>query len=313
MPKRIESVAVVGLGAIGTSYISKIIDALGSDRVQAVASGERAARLRRSGVSLNGSRLDIDIAEPSTVREADLVIFTVKHHALAGSIEEARGAVGHDTTIISLLNGITSEHALIGAFGSERVLYSLSLGIDATRSGNATTTTKFGKIPFGDAHNDPAHLSPRVAALADLFDCVGIEHETPADMTQALWRKFMMNVGVNQTMAVLGCPYAELQKHGSRARELDIAAMREVVELAPREGISLGPEDIDTALSVLDTLSPAGKCSMLQDVEARRKTEVEIFGCTVVDLGRKHHVKTPVNDMLVRIIQAKEEIYGARS
>ena len=86
--------------------------------------------------------------------------------------------------------------------------------------------------------------------------------------------------------------------------------MREVVALAQREGVDLGEHDLDEWHTVLKTLSPKGKTSMLQDVEARRKTEIEVFAGKVVELGKSHGVPTPVNQTLLRIVRVLEQYWA---
>lgn len=117
----------------------------------------------------------------------------------------------------------------------------------------------------------------------------------------------MLNVGVNQISAVLKAPYGELIRE-EYTKELMFDASREVVEISRKAGIPLSEEDIQKYAQIIATLSPEGKPSMLQDVEAGRKTEVEIFSGTVIDLGRKYVVATPVNDMLFRLLKAIEQI-----
>jgi 2-dehydropantoate 2-reductase len=87
------------------------------------------------------------------------------------------------------------------------------------------------------------------------------------------------------------------------------ALMQEVVDLAIASHVNLTQQDIRDWYPVLNTLSPQGKTSMLQDIEARRKTEVEVFGGNVVKLGASLHISTPVNQTVVRIIQVLEENY----
>lgn len=305
---KIENVALVGLGALGCAYLGRIAETVPMENIQVVAEGKRAARYREHGVILNGKRLDFPIVGPDALRPADLLIFTVKFNQLEEAIALVRGAVGPDTVVISLLNGITSEERIAATYGWDKVLYSLSLGIDATREGDSTNVTVYGVIPFGEAENAPGAYSARVLRLKDFFGRVGLNCEVPEDMKLALWRKFMLNAGVNQTSAVLGSTYAALQKEGA-ARDIAVSAMREVVELARCEGVGLGVKDIGNALAVLATLSPGGKCSMLQDMEARRHTEVALFGGTVLALAEKHGLPAPVNGMLVRLIRAKEELF----
>ena len=82
--------------------------------------------------------------------------------------------------------------------------------------------------------------------------------------------------------------------------------MEEVVTLAKKAGIGLSEADIDEWDTIMNNLSATGKTSMLQDVEAGRKTEVEIFAGKVVALGNQYLVPTPVNETLQRIIKVIE-------
>jgi 2-dehydropantoate 2-reductase len=82
--------------------------------------------------------------------------------------------------------------------------------------------------------------------------------------------------------------------------------MQEVVAVAQKINIDLTPKDLDVWDKVLCTLSPMGKTSMLQDIEAGRKTEVDIFGGKVVAMGAKYQVQTPVNETVLRIIKVIE-------
>lgn len=304
----IERVALVGLGALGCAYLGKIAETVPMENIQVVADGKRAERYKQNGVVLNGTRLDFPVAGPGELRYADLLIFATKFNQLEDAVALAKNAVGPDTLVISLLNGVTSEERIAAVYGWDKVLYSLSLGIDATRDGDSTNVTVYGIIPFGEAVNTAGDYSARVLRLKRFFDRVGLNSTVPEDMKLALWRKFMLNVGVNQTSAVVGAGYGIFQ-HDGAARGIAVEAMREVTNLARRENVALTEKDIDDSMAIIGTLSPEGKCSMLQDIEARRHTERAIFGGTVLDLGKKHGVVTPVNDMLVRIIKAKEETF----
>lgn len=306
----IETVSLVGLGAIGSVYASRIAQHLPPDHFRIVASGPRAERYRRDGVSVNGTTFRLPIVEPAEpAAPADLLIFAVKFHQLGEAIEAARPHVGPDTLILSLLNGISSEEVVERAYGTENVLYSFVVGIDATRSADGTTYTTPGRVPFGEARNDPANLSERVKRLREFLNRVDIPCEIPEDMRQSMWKKFMLNVGVNQVSAVLGSPYGAIHRHGE-TRTLVAAAMREALAVSHRADIGLTEEDIADNLDIVGTLSPDGKASMVQDVEARRPTEVDIFGGAVVAMGQRYGIPTPVNEMLVRLIRAAEENYA---
>ena len=116
-------------------------------------------------------------------------------------------------------------------------------------------------------------------------------------MLRILWWKYMINVGINQASAVLRAPYGIFQT-SKEARELMAAAMREVIALAEKLHIALSEQDMADFDPFLMRLSPQGKTSMLQDVEAGRKTEVEMLAGKVMEMGRRLGVPTPVNRML---------------
>ena len=116
----------------------------------------------------------------------------------------------------------------------------------------------------------------------------------------------MMNVGVNQVSAILRGTYGMFRQNQD-ARDLMLSAFREVIALSQPSGAALNDADIQEILNILDSLSEGGKTSMLQDIEAGRKTEVDIFGGVVIEMGKKLGILTPVNEALVHIIRVLEE------
>lgn len=119
----------------------------------------------------------------------------------------------------------------------------------------------------------------------------------------------MINVGINQASAVMRAPYGAFQS-SPEAQALMEALMREVLVLAKAAGVNLVTEDLDDWYTFLRTLSAHGKTSMLQDIEAGRKTEVEIFGGKVVELGKTYGIPTPVNQTVSTIIKVLEQYSG---
>jgi 2-dehydropantoate 2-reductase len=308
MKSSIETIAIVGAGALGGAYAS-MFHAMDGRCVSFVAGGERFDRLSRDGLIVNGSRCSIPVIRPEDLAPpSDLVIVAVKHHHLGDAIREMNNRIGPETIIISVMNGIESEVRIGDAYGHEKVLAAVAVGIDALREGNRLNFKSRGRILFGEARN-PA-VSGRVKCVQDLFDKAGIIHETPPDMVRILWWKFMINVGINQVSAVLRAPFSVFQT-SPEARDLMASAMREAILLAGKEKVSLSEEDIGNWETVLLNLNPAGKTSMLQDVEACRKTEVEMFAGKVIELGERHHVPTPVNRRLFDSIRKIEAGYEA--
>ncbi|MBN2568432.1 MAG: ketopantoate reductase family protein [Deltaproteobacteria bacterium] len=297
-------VSVIGAGAMGSFYASKFYD-MDRECVSLVAGGERCESLRQKGLTVNDKHYPLHvISTEENVPPADLLIVAVKHHHLEQTIKDMGCVIGKDTAIISVMNGIESEDRIGAVYGMEKMLYAVAVGIDALRQEERVVYTKQGKLFFGEACNHST--SERVRKVQALFDRAGIEYEIPEDMIRNLWWKFMINVGINQVSAVLRAPFSVFQK-SDHARQLMELTMREVMDIGRVKGVNLHEEDIKNWYSFMSQLSPKGKTSMLQDIDARRKTEVEMFAGKIIELGEKHAVPTPVNNVLFKAIKAIEE------
>lgn len=298
----IERVLILGAGALGAMYAQAMASAKGVD-VSFLADAGRADRLREEGVRVNGSNLQLPVNPPNEEGAVDLLVVALKHHHLAAGIDLARPYVGPETIIVSVMNGIESEESLANAFGRRRIVHCVAVGMDAVREENRVKYTRMGRLRIGRGYTD---LPPeRVTELSGFFSRCAVEHEVSDDILKAIWNKFMLNVGINQLSALLGAPYGIFQKEES-AKRLLRSAMLEVVAVAEAEEINLHTADIEPWFDIVGTLSPEGKTSMLQDVEAGRKTEVEMFAGTVVTLGKKHTIPTPLNEALLEMIHIKE-------
>ncbi len=301
--KPIRKIAIVGAGAMGAAYAAMFTDAVGFD-VFFVARGKRYERLKHQTLTINAGLYPISVIHADKVPEpADLVLVALKHHHLADAVEDIAALAGPDTAVLSVMNGLESEKTIGTVCGMDRLVYAIAAGIDAVHENGRFTFANPGKIVFGPVTDDGS--GPDMERIGEALNRAAIPNEVPADIMRAMWWKFMVNVGINQSSAVLRAPYGILQTC-TDARELMRSLMAEVVQLAAKAGIGLTEKDIDDWVEILMTLSPVGKTSMLQDVEAGRKTEVEIFAGRVVELGRKYAVSTPVNATVQRIIKVIE-------
>jgi 2-dehydropantoate 2-reductase len=306
--KTIQTVYLSGLGAIGSSF-ANLLYKMDPDSIKIVANRGRIERYTKNGIYVNEERIPFQyIAPDETQPPADLIIIAVKHHQLQQAIEDIRNFVGEETIILSFLNGIISEEIIGRKYGMEKMLYSFVVATDALREGTHTYLSKVGTVYLGEKQNKT--FSSKLKAVIELFDRAGIPYIVPEEMIYELWWKFCMNVGINQTSAVLKAPYGIFQT-SQEAREIMEMACREVILISQKAGIGLSNNSIQRYFDVVNTLSPDGKTSMLQDVEAGRKTEVEIFAGTVIELGRKYGVPTPVNDILYKMIHVIEQSYSA--
>lgn len=303
---QIKKAALIGMGAIGTVYGKLLHDRYGAD-FAVIAGGARKEKLKGNGIRLNGSVFYPRVLSPGEQNfPADLIIVSVKNDQLSKALEDMRSFVGESTVILPLLNGVTVRDRILSVFPDNRVFYGLSIYIDAVRTADGVQNTVDGVIDFGDADNTVP--SPEVTAVKAFLAAAGIECEAPSDMIRTVWKKWMLNVGCNQVSAITGAPYGKMtgiETNGILFHE----AMMEVVALAKAHHIDLTEQDALEYENLMSTFSPLGKTSMLQDIEAKRRTEVDYFAGTVVELGRKYQVSTPVNHVLYCIIKSMEQLY----
>lgn len=303
--KEIKNVLLVGIGAVGAAVAKRLYD-WSSESLWVLAGGERLERYKKNGIIINGERYVFQYADPDHPDQpADLIIVAVKQYGLEDAIANMRPFVGEETIILSIMNGITSEEMLGAAFGMEKVLFGVVIGIDGNRDRNQIKFINSGTIAFGEPDN--AVWSDKVKATARLFDQAGIVYNVPEDMMHTLWFKFMVNIGVNQASVALMARYRVFRDIPD-AEAVAESAMWEVIRLAEKIGVTLGESDIERWRQILSGMNPDGYTSMMDDLLGGRPTELDMLAGTMMRLGKKHGVPTPVNEMLYHLIRAREQM-----
>lgn len=291
----------LGMGALGASFAAKILEHH-PDWLHVIASGERADRLKH-GIKVNGRFFPLSVTDKPT-SSVDLIIIAVKYPQLEEAIEIIKSFVSENTLIMPILNGLYAKTRLIEVFGHHRVVPAFGIAMDCSKKGNEIFYKNLGRLVFGDENNKTK--SKRIIRIESFFLENDIPHEIPEDMNRAIWFKFMLNTGVNQTSGHFGFNFSYFQKDGE-PRELMKNAACEVVEIAKRKGVDLRDSDIDAMVEIINKLDPQGKTSMLQDIEAGRITEVDYFSGHIMKMGHELNIPTPINEFLYKSIKRKEE------
>ncbi|MBQ0140762.1 MAG: ketopantoate reductase family protein [Kurthia sp.] len=303
----IQSISIIGLGALGILYAEHFTKHLHNENLQIIADESRIQRYESQGIYCNGELCHFNYATPGSIHTpSDLIIVATKFEGLEEAIQTIKPLVGEQTIILSVINGIISEEMLAEAFGYQHVLYCVAQGMDAVKQKNQMTYVNKGLLCIGNDH--PEMSSQALSSVATFFEKSQLPFEIDANMRHRLWGKFMLNVGVNQTLASIEGKYGDIFLDGP-PRQTMVGAMREVIQIANLEGVALTESDLDYWLQVLSKLSPDGKPSMAQDVGAKRKSELPLFAGTVLKLARKHQLAVPYNESLYDIITQKEMLY----
>ena len=123
---KIQSVAILGAGAVG-SYIIWGLSKKDNIRLGVIAEGDRARRLKESGCAINGTVYRPEVWTPQEAQGVDLLVVALKYGSLPGALESIKTAVGSNTVVMSLMNGVDSEELIAAQVGAEHLLYSCLL------------------------------------------------------------------------------------------------------------------------------------------------------------------------------------------
>ena len=304
--KEIKNVIICGLGAIGSALGEKILHTK-PDTLKVLVDEERLKNYTNTPRVLNGNVLNFNYITPDEqTYKADLILIAVKSDALNDVINNISNFVTDKTIIISLLNGVTSEEKLATVYGWDKILPAYYIGSSVVRVGEKITHDGRATIVFGAKDELAQH---NVNEVRTYFESVNINYKISDDIMRSLWAKFMLNVACNQISAILGLTFGEMQQ-SEEFKSLAIKVMEEVLACAKAVGIKNTGTMIQEVFEHIKTITPSGKTSMLQDVEAGRKTEVDIFAGSVIEYGKKFGIPTPYNIMLksmLDIIYSKQK------
>lgn len=299
-------VGIIGAGCVGSVLAERISSLKYSTDVYFIAKGKYIERLR-NGINVNDNLVKVKIADDTT-SPLDLIFVCVKNFDLLTACEDMLPYLNDNTIIFPLLNSVTPTPSIKEYYPNNRVLYGYISKIDAYNDGNGFRYNVAGEIHFGYSENpDP---KPELLEIKDMLAMAGFTVFVDKDMKRGIWKKWMLNVGANQVSALTEADYIKFSKIPEIHHILRLA-MQELLIIASYEGVNLGTRDIAETIEYLTTYPYPKKTSMLQDVLAHRKTEVDYISGDVVRLAHKWNCPCPVNLTMYYLIKSKEQAYLA--
>ncbi len=299
---------MIGCGAVGSLFAANLgtlddVEVWAFDPWQEHVDAINAHGLRLSGAGEVVGRVRA-VSDPAELPPSDLGIVAVK----SMHTSEAVAATAHafrDGAVCSVQNGAGNEE-LIAEHVREVIRGTTFPAGHVVEPGHVGWDTK------GDTHIGPFEPSPasmeKVGALADACTRAGMPTHALEDARGAQWRKLIFNAASNAIAALTG------RTHGGVAepptRELAWAVMAEGRAVADAQGITLdtSPEELFDHAARRD-VAYGHKPSMLQDVEARRPTEIDFLNGAIAAFGERHGVDTPLNRALTELIKGLEETW----
>lgn len=299
---KIKSVAVLGAGAVG-SYVIWGLSEKKDIRLGVIASGERAKRLKNKGCKINDTVYHPEVWTPEEAHGVDFLIVSLKYGALPGALDDITAVTGENTVIMSLMNGVDSEEIIGEVIDPSQIVYSL-IKVASERKGNQVVfdpETTIG-IVYGEA--DLSRGTGRIEALNDLFAGTGLHYRATDVIRTEIWSKFRLNVPNNQAQAMVGCGVGAYRdsEHVAFLRD---RLREEVDRIAEKKGIDF--DKADTSSTFGSKVRDRARYSTLQDLDAGRHTEVDMFAGAVVRMGRELGIPTPYNEFTYHMIKALEE------
>ena len=258
----IKSVALLGAGAVG-SYIIWGLSKLPDISFGIIAEGSRAARLRDEGCTINNVTYHPQVWNPQEAKGVDLLIVALKYGALPGALASIREAVGPNTTVMSLMNGVDSEEIIASAPG---------------------------RAPYFKATINRSSADIHIRHT----DCINEE----------IWCKFRLNVCNNLPQAVIGAGLG-CYRDSEHMRAIKEGLRRELEAIATAKGIDMSKCPASSGRG--SAVPPSVRYSTLQDLDAGRHTEIDMFSGALMAMGKELGIPTPYNEYTYHIIKALEE------
>lgn len=301
-------VCFVGAGAIGSS-LGGVLTGGGLDVWLLDKWAEHVEAMNRSGLRIRddgGERLVTVRAamDPRTVGVADLVVVLVKSFKTREAIQQAQGLLGPKTMVLSLQNGLGNEDTLIEVVGRERVIGGRTHAAGVLLGPGHVATGHKGKVTYvGELDGTE---SERVQRVAQEFTRAGLETAASANIVGMMWDKLAINVATGAWCGVTRLPFGGLREL-PELKACAVEAVREAVAVARAAGVTLSLTDPEAIWTKAHTGLPAElKPSILQDLEKGTPTEIDFINGSVVRVGEKVGVPTPVNRTLVAAIKGIE-------
>jgi len=293
-------IAIMGAGGVG-GCLGGLLGKAGND-VWLIVRGEHLEAIRANGLKLVRPDTEFVVQvnatdNPAEVGPVDLVLFTVKTYQNRHVITTLKPLMGHETSVITLQNGVESHEQLGAVLGPSNILPGAYWASSHILSPGVIGEDVPAQISFGELDDTDSLRSPDIRKV---FRDAGIETEISLDPLQVLWEKFIILSALAGITSAAQTRPKELLKYPD-ARTMFCNAMEESLAVGLAKGINLPDNLVQDSLKYIESL-PDFQNSMHGDYEAGRPTELEALSGAVIRLGKQIGVKTPVHEFLYSVL-----------
>ncbi len=233
-----------------------------------------------------------------SLQQADMVIITVKSYDTDAALEAVRPLVAEGTLVVSLQNGLNNAELITKAYPGKAVIGVTSLG--ATKSGPGRVYyAGEGDTCFGVWKGD----NKAAEKVAEVFNSIGLDSNVTEDIMSELWAKAIINAAINPVTAIARCKNGRILKDENLLKVAEMAC-REGERAAKANNVDLGDGDMFDRVKLVLRRTSENRSSMLQDVERRKRTEIDEISGEIVRRAEKAGVDTPVNRVLWLLVSS---------
>lgn len=292
-------IVVMGAGAVG-GYYGALLHRSGQE-VVFVARGEHLRAVRARGLRVESvSDGAFTIPAVATDRldgawKAELALFCVKSYHNPAAIEALRPAVGPNTPILTLQNGIGGGDELAAAFGPEKVLLGASY-VNAARTAPGEVAELGGgnRIAFGEPDG---RLTPRAKKAHDVFKAAGIDAVLSVNVKKSLWEKLVYICALSGMTCLTRVSFSEVLRT-PQTLDLTWRVMREAAAVGRAYGVALNERVAEATMQAFRAAEEELISSMYLDLQRGNRLEVGVLNGAVSRIGNEVGVDTPVNDII---------------
>jgi len=308
-------ITVIGPGAIGC-LLAAYLTRAGEEVSLLDYRPKRATLLQDRGIAVTGEREAFHTPIKATaylteISSTDIFILCVKASDTAAVAAKLRDAIPPESHLLTLQNGLGNREKLSESFGGNRIFAgATSHGATLLEVGRVRHAG-YGEIWLGQTNetNSSQAGAAILQNLATTMNRAGLQAQVVDDIQPILWRKLVVNVGINALTAILGVPNGELLKIPTCQNVMD-GAIAEAVQVASGCGIQLHlQKEIEKVRAVCNSTA-ANISSMLQDVKRQKKTEIDQINGAVVRMAASLGMASPVNEVLTALVRSLEEGYN---
>jgi 2-dehydropantoate 2-reductase len=302
-------ILVLGAGGTGGYFGGRLLEA-GAD-VSFLVRPARAQRLAADGLRIVSPCGDFSspvkiLTAPDAVAPFDLILLSCKAYDLDSAIAAIRPAVGANTRILPLLNGLKHFDLLDAAFGSGQVIgglchISVTLGVD----GEVQHLNKLHRLTFGNR----AAADKSLTMITALLSSINAEVRVSEQIITELWEKFVFLASLAGTTCLMRASIGEIAATADGAafaRKL----LQTCAEVARRSGMAPRERSLQEAETALTAINSTLKASMLRDIERSGPTEGEHILGDMLARARQYEIPSEVLALARCHVQAYESRRG---